>query len=87
MKIRDGFLLKEVAGTYIVVSVGEREADFSGIISLNAVGAFLWGLLEDGCGESDLLSAVLEKYDVDEQTARTDLASFLSTAREHDLFE
>ena len=40
MKIKDGFILRTVADSCIVVPVGERSIDFSGVITLNEVGAF-----------------------------------------------
>lgn len=87
MKINKDFLLKEVAGTYIVIAVGEKSADFSGVVTLNPVGAFLWRKLEEGADSAGLLRAVLEKYDVDEATARTDIVAFLNKARTHGFLE
>lgn len=40
MKIKEGYLLREVAGSNIVVPIGEGELNFSGVITLNDVGAF-----------------------------------------------
>ena len=41
MKIKDGYMVREVAGSQIVVPVGERTVDFNGIITLNETAAFL----------------------------------------------
>ena len=35
MKIKDGFMLSGVAGSYVVVPVGAVQADFTGMITLN----------------------------------------------------
>lgn len=48
MKIKEGYLLREVAGSNIVVPIGEGELNFSGVITLNDVGAFFWKNLEKG---------------------------------------
>lgn len=80
-------MLKEVAGTYIVIAVGEKSADFSGVVTLNPVGAFLWRQLEKETDAAGLLRAVLEKYDVDEATARADIAAFLNKARANGFLE
>lgn len=77
MKIKDGYLLREVAGSYIVVPFGEGTMDFSGVISLNSVGAFLWNKLEDECSADELLEAVLAEYDVDRETAEKDIEEFV----------
>lgn len=87
MKIKDGYLLREVAGSFIVVPVGEGSMDFSGVISLNSVGAFLWEKLETGCTKEDLLKAVLDEYDIDEATAKTDIDEFTEKLKGADLIE
>ena len=87
MKIKYGFVLREVAGSYVVIPVGENAADFNGVISLNEVGAFLWGKLVEDIDESALLAALLAEYEVDEDTAKTDIAAFLSKVKEHGMLE
>ena len=42
MKIKQGFMLREVAGNYVVVAVGEASKKFNGVINLNESGAFIW---------------------------------------------
>lgn len=46
MKIKEGYLLREVAGSNIVVPIGEGELNFSGVITLNDVGAFSGEILK-----------------------------------------
>lgn len=45
MKIKEGFILRNVAGSYVVVPIGEATLDFNGMMSLNETGAFLFGKL------------------------------------------
>ena len=49
MKIKSGFMLYEVAGSYVVVPAGDEPLDFNGMVTLNETGAFLWKQLEQGC--------------------------------------
>ena len=42
MKVKEDFLLREVAGCYVVVPVGKATVDFNGMLNLNDTGAFLW---------------------------------------------
>ena len=42
MKIKDGFVLEEVGGSYLAVAVGECAGNFNGMVRLNGTGAFLW---------------------------------------------
>lgn len=85
MKIKDGYLLREVAGSFIVVPIGEGTMDFSGVISLNEVGAFLWGKMEKECTKEDLLNAVLNEYDVEKDIAQADIDDFVKKLEGADL--
>lgn len=77
MKIKEGFVLRSIAGSNIVVPVGQTSAEFNGMITLNDSGAFLWKELEKGSDVDGLTAALLRDYDVDEQTARSCSAAFI----------
>ena len=82
MKIKDGFILREVAGSYIVVAVGAAVKQFNGMINLNETGAFLWRILEKGATEEEAVAELLKEYDVDEETAKADVKAFVSKLTE-----
>jgi len=77
MKIKDGFMLREVAEQWVVIPLGERVVEFNGLISLNESGAFLWRLLQQEASEEDLVQALLAEYDIDEDAARADVREFI----------
>ncbi len=77
MKLKDGFLLKNVAGSKIVVPIGEQSNDFNGIITLSGSAAFLWERLQKGATENELLDALLSEYDVEKDYAAADLKRFI----------
>ena len=81
MKIKEGFMLREMAGSWIVVAVGNMAHEFHGMITLNGVSAFIWKQLASDTTEDKILSAMLEKYDVTEQQAKSDLSSFIEKVR------
>ena len=83
MKIKDGYLLREVAGTFVVVPVGK--VDFDGMIRLNETGRFLWKHLETPTTESELADALLTEYNVDRSVAERDVAAFLAKLRDASL--
>lgn len=87
MKIKDGYLLRQVAGSNIVVPVGEGSMDFSGVITLNEVGAFLWRALEQGATEKELVEKVLAEYDTDEKTAADDVKEYIASLEGAELIE
>lgn len=82
MKIKEGFVLRSIAGSNIVVPVGAASLDFNGMITLNDSGAFLWRELEKGSDVDGLTAALLGEYDVDEATARKCSADFIEKLKE-----
>lgn len=82
MKIKDGFILREVAGSYLVVAVGARVKDFNGMVNLNETGAFLWKLLEKGAEKEEMTEALLKEYDVQKEVAAADVNAFTTKLAE-----
>lgn len=87
MKIKNDFVLRKVADTYVVVPVNSMSLDFNGIINLNETGAFLFELLQHGSNKEDLLKRLIEEYDVSEQKASLDIDIFIEKVKEADILE
>ncbi len=85
MKIKEGFILREVSGTYIVVAVGNMVKNFNGMINLNETGAFLWKQLEKGCSQEQLVQALLGEYDVAKDVAENHVDKFVKHLTEANL--
>ncbi len=77
MKIKDGFVLRNICGEYVVVAIGKQTLDFKGLIKLNETGAFLWEQLQNDCTAEQLETAMLAEYDVDAATAKADIDAFI----------
>ena len=82
MKIKDGFVLRKVADTFVAVATGEEAVNFNAMVTTNETGAFLWEKLKNDTTEEALLAAILAEYDVDEETAKADISEFLETLKE-----
>ena len=85
MRIIGKFCIREILDEVVAIPVGECQAQFSGIISLNEVGRFLFEQLSEERTESELIAAVTESYEVDADTAAEDVADFLQILRGHGL--
>ena len=83
MKIKEGYVLKEVAGSSIVVPLGHL--DFNGVITLNETGVLLWKELESEKEEKDLVEAILKEYDVAPELAAADVHRFVEKMKSADL--
>lgn len=78
MKLKEGFVLRKVADTYVVVAVGAEAKKHNVMITLNETGALLWEKLSGGCDKKGLVDAILEVYDIDEATAAADVEKFIN---------
>ena len=87
MKIKEGFVLRNVVDEYIVMPTGENIAKFEGAVVLNEISAFIFRQLENPVSRDDLLSAILNEYDVEPDQAAADLDALLDNFRQMGLLE
>lgn len=83
MKLKSGFVLRQVAGENVVIPTGDA-LNLNVMITLNDTGVFMWKLLEQETDEDAMVAATLEEYDVDEASARTHVSAFVAKLKEHD---
>lgn len=89
MRIKDGFVMRQVGGDNVVVPLGPATESFHGMVRLNDTGAFLWGRLEE-LGETDeaaLAEALATQYGVDAERAAHDVHAFAKTLLDAGVFE
>ncbi len=77
MKIKKGFVVRSVGGENIAVPVGERVKDFRGMIKLNETGDFLWKFFVEEHTEDEAVKALCAEYEVEEDTAKNDVDTFM----------
>jgi len=87
MKIKEGFVLRNIVGEHIVMPVGENINKFEGALVLNDVSAFLWENLKAHIAKEDLLALLLAEFDVERDVAERDLDAFLDQLRAQNLLE
>lgn len=88
MKIRKGFVLREMCGETLVTAEGMDNFDFNKVISLNSSAAWLWKEVEGReFDEGTLAGLLLDRYDVDAGTAARDAAVLLQTWNDAGLLE
>ena len=76
MKIKEGYILRVVAKQNVVLpAIGDLDLDR--MLTLNSTGKFLWERLETGAEKEDLVRAMLDHYEIDENTARTCVDNFV----------
>ncbi len=87
MKIKDGFMLREVAGAYVVVPVGGRADDFNGMIHLNETGAFFWNLVSKGAERQEMIDEAVREYDAGPERIAEDVDRFIGILKDNSLLQ
>ena len=87
MKIKDGFILREVAGTFVIISVGDESLDFKGVITINEVGADIWRGIEEGKTKEEIIKKILNDYNVTEDIVTDDFDDFIEQLASKNIIE
>lgn len=77
MKVGNEFILREIAGDYIIIPTGKTVLEFNGLITVNEVGVSLWKMLQEDVTMEELVAGILREYEVEESVAREDIQEFL----------
>lgn len=77
MKRNSGFMMRQVAGRYVLAPIGDMVKSFSGMVTMNATGKFLWDLLEQDQTVESLAQALVDNYEVDLEKATQDVIKYL----------
>ena len=80
MNLNKDFILRNIAGESILVATGSATQDFNGMITLNEVATFILENIDECEREEVLVEKVLEEFEIDEETARSDVREFLNQA-------
>lgn len=74
---KDGYILRNVAGSNVLISVGNNIANFNGYVKLNETAAYLWKQLQEPKTSEELTEAICEEFDTDKEQAALDTKEFL----------
>lgn len=83
MKLKEGFVLQEVAGETVVLPIG-TDLDANMMITLNSTARFLWQLMEKETTREELIDAILGEYGVDRNTAQVCVDQFVESLEKND---
>lgn len=87
MKACSGFILRNIAGEYMLMPAGERIGSFRGAVLLNELSAFIWDKLQAPNTRDGLLAEILAQYEIDEGTAAADLDAALANLEQLGIIE
>lgn len=82
MKMNEGFVMREVAGQYVVIAIGEASKKFHGMIKLNGTGKDIWEGIQNGLSEKQIVENLMEKYQVEKAEVETDVKEFVGQMKD-----
>ena len=77
MKLKYDFAVREIAGDFVIIPLGEAALKFGGMIVTSEAGALLVNALKEEVTREALAALLMNEYEVDEATANADLEEFL----------
>lgn len=87
MKIKDGFILKDVAGSKIVIATGDARIDFNGVITFNEVGAEIFTLLNGENTPEQIVQKIASEYGVGEDLVSRDFNALVEKLKKYNMLE
>lgn len=89
MKLKDGLILREVAGQYVIVPTGKRVQEVTSIVYISSSAAYLWDYMKGHEFEKeDLVKRILAHYiGVTEEKAAADVERFLKILSDNNILD
>lgn len=87
MKAKSGFVLRTIVDEYMLMPTGDNISRFDGTVVLNEVSAFVWNQLQQATTRDQLLTSLLDEYEVSREVAESDLDTLLQKFTELGLLE
>ena len=81
MKLNENYILKNIAGTAVVVPVGDAVNDIKGMITLNGPAEIIWKGLQNGKSIESIVEEIKSEYDASEDVIKNDVDAFLNKLR------
>ena len=81
MKLKKGFCTQTISDGQVMVPTAEADTDFRGIVRNNETAAFVVDLLKNEISEEEILDALKQEYEGDEELMKKDLSGVLEKLR------
>lgn len=87
MKIKEGFVLRQVADQWMAVPIGGMAEKVHGLIALNETGADIWKILQEDHTEEEVVDILMASYESDREEVGQSVKEFISSLQESDILD
>lgn len=81
VKLKQGFITQDYHGEQLMVQAGNARGTFHGLVRSNETAAFIVNCLKQETSEAEIVEALTETYEVDEERASADVRRILDKLR------
>lgn len=85
MKIKEGYRIRKVGSKSVVVAPGG--INFTGLITVNETGTFIWNKLEEGADVEEITATLAKECNVQPEDIRRDVDDFIKALEGADILE
>ncbi len=78
MKLKNKYVIRNVADKAVAIAVENDGEKTDGVITLNGTGAFIFGLVNDGLDRDAIVAKFFSEYDVTRDEAAQSVDGFLA---------
>lgn len=87
MRINNGYVVKEIAGKYVIIPVGQNVVDYKNMLHINDTAAFVLECMREDTTRENILAKMIEKYEAETEEDKAilakDLDEFIAAAIEY----
>lgn len=84
---KSNFELKDIAGDIVLLPRGAQTVDYNYVIVFNEAGADVYKALENAATVEELAQLLVEKYNIDENTALADVKAYVEKMLENEIID
>lgn len=85
LKIKDGYRIRKVGSKSVVVAPGG--INFTGLITVNETGTFIWNMLSNGAEPDEVVLSLAKECDVQPEAIRGEVLEFINALKGADILE
>lgn len=85
--INPGYVLREIAGEYAIVSVDEKNMITNALMVPNETAVFLWNAFQQPSTEENVVSHVIQEYDAPEEVIRGAVNRFVKELLKYEILK
>jgi hypothetical protein len=75
--------LKSILSEYVLVPITNNIADMNSVYTLNETGAFIWEHIDGKRTVEEIITELMNEYEIDKQNAESDVITFIGNMRKY----